>query len=133
MAVPQDTDVHLETVETADVPGRRKLLGLGLPEWVAWEGAYSSESLLENGRERCSTKSPDQRKTDKLGLLRSSHSLSVTARQLLKTPCTEQYERWWCAMQGTQKMKAGPSTEIEQANLSNHSNAAVVKTMVVSD
>lgn len=36
-------------------------------------------------------------------------------------------------MQGTQKMKAGPSTEIEQANLSNHSNAAVVKTMVVSD
>ena len=42
-------------------------------------------------------------------------------------------ERWWCAMQGTQKMKAGPSTEIEQANLSNHSNAAVVKTMVVSD
>lgn len=36
-------------------------------------------------------------------------------------------------MQGTQKMKEGPSTEIEQANLSNHSSAAMVKTMVVSD
>ena len=28
-------------------------------------------------------------------------------------------------------MKVGPSTGIEQANLSNHSNAAVVKPMVV--
>lgn len=41
--------------------------------------------------------------------------------------------RWWCAMKGAQKMKVGPSTGIEQANLSNHSNAAVVKPMVVSD
>ena len=46
---------------------------------------------------------------------------------------TERYAKWWCAMQGTQKMKEGPSTGIEQANLSNHSNAAVVKPMVVSD
>ena len=30
-------------------------------------------------------------------------------------------------------MKIGPSTGIEQANLSKHSNAAVVKPMVVSD
>lgn len=36
-------------------------------------------------------------------------------------------------MKGAQKMKAGPSAGIEQANLSNHSNAAVVKPMVVSD
>lgn len=43
------------------------------------------------------------------------------------------YARWWCAMKGAQKMKVGPSTGIEQANLSNHSNAAVVKPMVVSD
>ena len=35
-------------------------------------------------------------------------------------------------MQGTQKMKVDPSTEVEQANLSNHSNAAMVKAMVVS-
>ena len=41
--------------------------------------------------------------------------------------------RFWCAMKGAQKMKVGPSTGIEQANLSNHSNAAVVKPMVVSD
>ena len=48
-------------------------------------------------------------------------------------PYTEPYVRWWCAMQGTQKMKEGPSTGIEQASLSNHSSAAVVNTMVVSD
>ena len=36
-------------------------------------------------------------------------------------------------MKGAQKMKVGPSTEIEQANLSNHSNAAVIQVMVVSD
>lgn len=36
-------------------------------------------------------------------------------------------------MQGTQKMKEGPSTGIEQASLSNHSNAAVIQVMVVSD
>lgn len=41
--------------------------------------------------------------------------------------------RWWCAMKGTQKMKVGPLAGIEQANLSNHSNAAVVKPTVVSD
>ena len=53
--------------------------------------------------------------------------------KLIEPPCTGRYARWWCAMQGTQKMKAGPSTGIEQANLSNHSSAAVVKPMVVSD
>ena len=36
-------------------------------------------------------------------------------------------------MKGMQKMKEGPSAGIEQANLSNHSNAAVVQPMVVSD
>ena len=36
-------------------------------------------------------------------------------------------------MKGTQKMKVGPSAGIEQANLPNHSNAAIVKPMVVSD
>ena len=39
---------------------------------------------------------------------------------------------WWCAMQGAQEMKGGPSAGTEQADLSNHSNAAVVKPMVVS-
>ena len=43
MAIPQDTDVYLETVETAQ-NRRRKLIGLGLPEWEACEGAYSRKS-----------------------------------------------------------------------------------------
>ncbi|MDY2594035.1 MAG: hypothetical protein SOW34_03840 [Oliverpabstia sp.] len=50
-----------------------------------------------------------------------------------EAPYTEPYVRCWCAMKGAQEMKVGPSTGIEQANLSNHSNAAVVKPMVVSD
>jgi hypothetical protein len=36
-------------------------------------------------------------------------------------------------MKGTQKMKEGPSTGLEQADLSNHSDAAVIQVMVVSD
>lgn len=39
----------------------------------------------------------------------------------------------YLSMLDTQKMKEGPSTGIEQASLSNHSNAAVIKVMVVSD
>lgn len=132
MAVQKDTDVYLETVEIAEDPktkvDRAGDAGMG----SLWRSPLL-KSLLENGRYRCGQKSANKRETDKMGLLWFSLSLSVNACQLLKTPCTEQYERWWCAMQGTQKMKAGPSTEIEQANLSNHSNAAVVKTMVVSD
>lgn len=54
-------------------------------------------------------------------------------KNLLKPPCTERYARWWCAMQGTRKMKVGPSAGIEQASLSNHSNAAMIQVMVVSD
>lgn len=48
-------------------------------------------------------------------------------------PSTERYARWWCAMQGIRKMREGPSTGIEQASLSNHSNAAVIHVMVVSN
>ena len=36
----------------------------------------------------------NKRKTDKQWLLWLSHSLSVSARQLLKPPCTERYARW---------------------------------------
>ncbi|WP_304209243.1 hypothetical protein [Phocaeicola plebeius] len=50
-----------------------------------------------------------------------------------ETPYTEPYVRWWCAMKVARKMREGPSAGIEQANLSNHSNAAVGKPTVVSD
>lgn len=36
----------------------------------------------------------DKRKTDKQRLLRFAHSISVSARQILKPPCTERYARW---------------------------------------
>ncbi len=49
---------------------RRKLKGLGLPEWAACEGAYSRKSYWRMS------------------------NVSVTARQLLKPPCTERYARW---------------------------------------
>ena len=43
MAVQEDTYVHLETVKLPKTR-KRKLLGLGLPEWVACEGAYSRKA-----------------------------------------------------------------------------------------
>ena len=43
MAVQTHTDVHLEAVETAR-PRKRKLVGLGLPEWAACKEAYSRKS-----------------------------------------------------------------------------------------
>ena len=52
--------------------------------------------------------------------------------KLIEPPYTEPYVRWWCAMQGAQKMEEGSLAGVEQANLPNHSNAAVVKPMVVS-
>ena len=42
MAVPPDTDVYMETVETAK-NRKRKLMGLGLSEWAACERAYSRQ------------------------------------------------------------------------------------------
>ena len=53
--------------------------------------------------------------------------------KLIEPPCTERYARWWCAMQGAQEMKGGPSAGTEQADLPNHPDAAVDKPMVVSD
>ena len=51
MAVSKDTDVYLETVETAKTR-KRKLVGLGMPEWVACEGDYSRKAywrMAESG------------------------------------------------------------------------------------
>ena len=44
----------------------------------------------------------------------------------MKPPYTERYVRWWCAMQGIQVMREGPSVGIEQANLPNNPNAATI-------
>ena len=43
MAVPPDTDVYLEAVETAKDP-EEETDGAGLPEWAACEGAYSRKA-----------------------------------------------------------------------------------------
>ena len=43
MVVSPDTDVYLEAVETAE-DTETQLIGLGLPEWAACEGAYSRKS-----------------------------------------------------------------------------------------
>ena len=51
-----------------------------------WLLVYNTYSCHQHGN--------DKRKTDKKWLLWFSHSLSVSARQLLKPPCTERYARW---------------------------------------
>ena len=68
MAVPPDTDVYLEAVETAEdtqtETDRTRAAGVG-----GLRGGVQPESLLEDGGKRSLTKSINKRKTDKLGLL----------------------------------------------------------------
>ena len=68
MAVPPDTDVYLETVETAKDP-EEKADRLGLTRVGSLRGSIQQEILLENVKHRCGQKSINKRKTDKLGLL----------------------------------------------------------------
>ena len=68
MAVPPDTDVYLETVETAEDPAK-KAKGLGLAGVGGLRRSIQSKSLLEDGGKRSRTKSTNERKADKLGLL----------------------------------------------------------------
>ena len=93
MAVQKDTDVYLETVETAK-DAKTEADRTGNARMGSKWRSLQSKVLLENGRERCTKQSPNKRKTDKLGFLWFSHSLSVHVRQLLKPPCTERYARW---------------------------------------
>ena len=51
MVVSKDTNVYLETVETAK-DTKRKLMGLGMPEWAACEGAYSRKAYWRMEKER---------------------------------------------------------------------------------
>ena len=68
MAVPSDTDVYLETMETAKdtqaETDRFRTTGMG-----GLRGSIQQEILLENVQHRCGQKSVNKRKTDKLGLL----------------------------------------------------------------
>ena len=68
MAVPPDTDVYLETVETAKdtqtETDRFRLAGMG-----SLQRGIQQEILLENVQHRSGPKSVNKRKTDKLGLL----------------------------------------------------------------
>ena len=68
MAVLPDTDVYLEAVETAEdtqtETDRIRAAGVG-----GLRGSVQPKSLLEDGGKRSCTKSINERKTDKLGLL----------------------------------------------------------------
>ena len=68
MAVPPDTDVYLEAVETAKdtqtEADRIRAAGVG-----GLRRSIQPKSLLENGGKRSRAKSTNERKTDKLGLL----------------------------------------------------------------
>ena len=68
MAVPPDTDVYLEAVETAKDP-EEEPDGAGLAGVGSLRGSIQPKSLLADGGKRSCTKSADKRKTDKLGLL----------------------------------------------------------------
>ena len=68
MAVPPDTDVYLEAVETAEdtetQTDRIRATGVG-----GLQRGIQQEILLENVQHRSGPKSVNKRKTDKLGLL----------------------------------------------------------------
>ena len=68
MAVQKDTDVYLETVETAEDP-KAEADRVGNAGMGSLRRSLQSEILLENGRERCIKQILNKRKTDKLGLL----------------------------------------------------------------
>ena len=81
MAVPMDTDVYLEAVEIAKTR-KRKLIGLGLPEWVACEGAYSRK-----GYWRMAGNGVVQRALTKERLINWGFYDLVTAYQSLHVNC----------------------------------------------
>ena len=66
MAVQKDTDVYLETVETAK-DAKTEADRTGNARMGSKWRSLQSKVLLENGRERCTKQSPNKRKTDKLG------------------------------------------------------------------
>ena len=79
VAVSKDTNVYLETVETAK-DTKTEADGVGNARMGSLWRSLQPKSLLENGKCRSGQTSTNKRKTDKLGLLWFSHSLSVHAR-----------------------------------------------------
>ena len=93
MALSQNPYVYMETMEeTKDKSAKSNqdgsAEGFGAAGWKQPPGilVYNTYSRRKHGN--------DKRKTDRKWLLRFSHRLSVSARQLLKPPCTERYARW---------------------------------------
>ena len=68
MAVPPDTDVYLEAVETAE-DTQTETDGIRAAGVGSLRGSVQQKSLLEDGGKRSRTKSTNKRKTDKLRLL----------------------------------------------------------------
>ncbi len=90
MALSQNPYVYMETMEeTKDKSAKSNqdgsAEGFGAAGWKQPPGilVYNTYSRRKHGN--------DKRKTDRKWLLRFSHRLSVSARQLLKPPCTERY------------------------------------------
>ena len=87
MALSQNTYVYMEAVEetqdqSAEPNQDGSTEGLGVAGWKQPQG------ILVHNTYSCRKYGNDKRKTDKQWLLRFSHSLSVSARQLLKAPYT---------------------------------------------
>ena len=71
---------------------KRKLIGLGLPEWVACEGAYSRKAYWRMAGSGVLQKALTKERLINWGFY--DLAAAVSARQLLKPPCTERYARW---------------------------------------
>ena len=93
VAVPAYTNVHLEAVETA-TDTQEETYWTGTSRMGSLWRSIQSERLLEDGEKRCIEPRPYERKTDALGVLWPFQCVPVSARQLLKPPCTERYARW---------------------------------------
>ena len=93
MAVPPYPYVHLETVEAAK-DAKEETACTGTARMDSLRRGIQQEGLLAYGEYGCGQKSPDKRKTDTMEVLRPIQCIPVSARQLLKPPCTERYARW---------------------------------------
>ena len=73
---------------------KRKLMGLGMPEWAACEGAYSRKAYWRMANAGVVKRALTKERLINWGFYDLATALSVHARQLLKPPCTERYARW---------------------------------------
>ena len=92
MALSQNTYVYMETMEETENKGKQSNED-GSAKRFGVAGRKQPPRLLVHDAYSCRKYGNDKRKTDKQWLLRFSHSLSVSARQLLKAPYTERYVR----------------------------------------